>query len=176
MYFLIKTLKLFFQLLDLPCIVESYKTIDNKTAYKTADISQVSNTIYVHCLKISILFVQALKTDKNVKPRWAFLAVFTEIANKIYFYIYIFISHTDNSCILCLFCKVKNPKQLPNFTKKRQNRHRSNRFQGCPPCYTVPISYIHSILFPFLTSILYCSHFLLFALHESGTRRLLYVF
>ena len=69
MYFLIKTLKFFFQLLDLPCIVESYKTIDNKTAYKTADISQVSNTIYVHCLKISILFVQALKTDKNVKPR-----------------------------------------------------------------------------------------------------------
>lgn len=29
------------KLLDLPCIVESYKTIDNKTAYKTADISQM---------------------------------------------------------------------------------------------------------------------------------------
>lgn len=29
------------KLMDLPCVIESYKTIDNKTAYKTADISQM---------------------------------------------------------------------------------------------------------------------------------------
>lgn len=31
-----------FQVLDLPCVMESQKTIDNKTFYKTADVSQVS--------------------------------------------------------------------------------------------------------------------------------------
>lgn len=29
------------QLVDLPCIVESYKTLDGKTLYKTGDISQM---------------------------------------------------------------------------------------------------------------------------------------
>ena len=27
--------------MDLPCVVEAHKTLDKKTAYKTADISQV---------------------------------------------------------------------------------------------------------------------------------------
>ena len=31
-----------FQMVDLPCIVESLKTVDMKTFYKTADICQVS--------------------------------------------------------------------------------------------------------------------------------------
>ena len=124
MYFLIKTLMLHFQLLDLPCIVESYKTIDNKTAYKTADISQVSNTIYVHCLKIWILFVQALKTDKNVKPRWAFLAVFTEIADKIYFYI---------QCISLFLIQTIHVYCVYSAKSKIQTTAKC--------CYTVPISY-----------------------------------
>ncbi|VDH96070.1 transcription initiation factor TFIID subunit 7 [Mytilus galloprovincialis] len=29
------------KLMDLPCVIESYKTIDNKTAYKTADLCQM---------------------------------------------------------------------------------------------------------------------------------------
>ena len=32
------------QLVDLPCITESHKTVDNKSFYKTADISQVSGS------------------------------------------------------------------------------------------------------------------------------------
>lgn len=38
-----------FQLVDLPSIIESLKTVDKKTFYKTADISQVSGH-YCHAL------------------------------------------------------------------------------------------------------------------------------
>ena len=31
----------FFQMVDLPCVMESLKTVDMKTFYKTADICQV---------------------------------------------------------------------------------------------------------------------------------------
>ena len=86
--------------------------------------------------------------------------------NQIYFYIYIFISHTDNSCILCLFCKVKIQNNCQILPKKGKTGVVLIVFKDV----------LRAILFPFLTSILYCSHFLLFALHESGTRRLLYVF
>lgn len=30
------------KLVDLPCVIESHKTVDNKSFYKTADICQVS--------------------------------------------------------------------------------------------------------------------------------------
>ena len=44
--------KNFFQLLDLPSIIESMKTVDKKTFYKTADICQVSPSrkIYIYAL------------------------------------------------------------------------------------------------------------------------------
>ena len=29
------------QLVDLPCIIETHKTLDNKTLYKTGDVSQM---------------------------------------------------------------------------------------------------------------------------------------
>ena len=49
-----------------------------------------------------------------------------------------------------------SPEQLSNFIKKSRNRH-CNCFQGC-----------------LLSTLrLYCSHFLPFILHESGTRKAL---
>jgi len=38
---LMTTVTVLLQLVDLPCIIESHKTTDRKTLYKTADISQV---------------------------------------------------------------------------------------------------------------------------------------
>ena len=50
----------------------------------------------------------------------------------------------------------KSPKQLL-FLNKAENYHGSNHFQWCP------LTCLH----------LYCYRFLLFALHESGTRKAL---
>jgi hypothetical protein len=38
------------QLVDLPCIVESHKTLDCKSLYKTADVCQVHNDICIYSL------------------------------------------------------------------------------------------------------------------------------
>ena len=63
------------QLVDLPCITESHKTVDNKSFYKTADISQVSGSSvneslyieYYYCWFQQHLFKKKAAFD-NYKP------------------------------------------------------------------------------------------------------------
>jgi len=46
------------KLVDLPCILESLKTVDKKTLYKTADICQVRSLLitFVGCLALHFPF------------------------------------------------------------------------------------------------------------------------
>ena len=75
MYIYCCLLSFMLQLMDLPCIIESHKTLDKKSLYKTGDICQVDLHCVCMCVcrgntcmcKCSCVFVDVLILHLNNK-------------------------------------------------------------------------------------------------------------
>jgi len=100
--------------------------------------------------KYIILFVRALETGRKTSLWWAFLVCFETSACTFYLY---------RECTYIVFnLQCQNDQNNSQMLLKRTETS------------------IIPIIFKSVISVLHCYRFLLFALNESGTRRLLFIY